>query len=87
MKKSKIYLLLAAFTVIGFGIGLAFDNLFTKSYADEPKTDAILPAENAFEVMATGAARSANYEIIYVYGKKYIIFSSGSDIEVMEYNN
>ena len=87
MKKSKIYLLLVAFTIIGFALGLAFDNLFTKSYADERNTEAILPAENTFEVTATGTARSADYEIVYVYGKKYIVFSSGSDIEVLEYNN
>ena len=87
MKKSKVYLLLAVFMVIGFGMGLAFDSLFTKSYANDRNTDAILPSENAIEVTATGSARSADYEIIYVYGKKYIIFSSGSDIEVLEYNN
>ena len=87
MKKSKVYLLLAVFTVIGFGMGLAFDSLFTKSYADDRNTDAILPSENVMEVTATGTARSADYEIVYVYGKKYIIFSSGSDIEVLEYNN
>ncbi len=32
-------------------------------------------------------SRSADYEIIYVYGKKYIVFNSGSDIEVLEYDN
>ena len=48
-------------------------------------TNLKLPEGAAFEVMSTGSARSADYEIIYVYGKKYIIFSSGSDIEVLEY--
>ena len=38
-----------------------------------------------FESVANGSARSADYEIVYVYGKKYIIFSSGEDIEVLEY--
>jgi len=28
---------------------------------------------------------SADYEIVSIYGRKYIIFSSGSDIEVLEY--
>ena len=27
---------------------------------------------------------SADYEIVYIYGRKYIIFSSGEDIEVLE---
>jgi len=30
-------------------------------------------------------ARSADYEIVTIYGRKYIIFSSGGDIEVLEY--
>ncbi len=85
MKKSRIYLLLAAFTAIGFGIGQAFDNLFTKSYAEERSKDVILPSENAFEVTATGTARSADYEIVTIYGRKYIIFSNGDDIEVLNY--
>ena len=85
MKKTRIYRLLAVFTVLGFTLGLAFDNLFTKSYADEHKTDVILPAENAFEVMATGTSRSADYEIVTIYGRKYIIFNSGGDIEVLNY--
>jgi hypothetical protein len=85
MKKSKVYLLLVAFTIIGFGIGLAFDNLFTKSYANDRNTDAILPSENAMEVTATGTSRSADYEIVTIYGRKYIIFSNGDDIEVLNY--
>ena len=85
MKKSKVYLLLVAFTIIGFGMGLAFDNLFTKSYANDHKTDAILPSENAMEVSATGTAHSADYEIVTIYGRKYIIFSNGDDIEVLNY--
>ena len=85
MKKTRIYLLLAVFTVLGFTLGLTFDNLFTKSYADEHKTDVILPTENAFEVMATGTSRSADYEIVTIYGRKYIIFNSGGDIEVLNY--
>ena len=85
MQKTRIYLLLAAFTALGFGLGLAFDNLFTKSYAEGRNAEAILPAENAFEATATGTARSADYEIVTIYGRKYIIFSNGSDIEVMSY--
>ena len=85
MKKSKVYLLLVAFTIIGFGMGLAFDNLFTKSYANDRNTDAILPSENSMEVTTTGTARSADYEIVTIYGRKYIIFSNGDDIEVLNY--
>jgi hypothetical protein len=85
MKKSKVYLLLVAFTIIGFGMGLAFDNLFTKSYANDRNTDAILSSENAMEVTGTGTSRSADYEIVTIYGRKYIIFSNGDDIEVLNY--
>lgn len=85
MKKTRIYLLLAAFTVIGFVLGLTFDNLFTKSYADEHKTEVLLPNESAYEVTATGTSRSADYEIVTIYGRKYIIFSNGEDIEVLNY--
>ena len=85
MKKSRIYLLVAAFTALGFAFGLAFDNLFTKSYANDRNTDAILPSEKAIEATATGMARSADYEIVTIYGRKYIIFSNGSDIEVLNY--
>ena len=85
MKKSKVYLLLVAFTIIGFGMGLAFDSLFTKSYANGRNTDAILPSENAMEVTTTGTSRSADYEIVTIYGRKYIIFSNGDDIEVLNY--
>ena len=85
MKKSRIYLLLAAFMTIGFALGLAFDNLFSKSYADERKAEGLLPNENTFEVTATGASCSADYEIVTIYGRKYIIFSNGDDIEVLNY--
>ena len=87
MKKSRIYLLLAVFTVIGFALGLVFEGIVGKAYAktETPATNLPLPEGTDFEMMSTGTARSANYEIIYVYGKKYIIFSSGSDIEVLEY--
>ena len=87
MKKTRIYLLLAVFTVIGFVLGLAFDGIIGKAYAktETPATNLPLPEGTDFEVMSTGTARSADYEIVYVYGKKYIIFSSGSDIEVLEY--
>lgn len=85
MKKSRLYLLLALVAVAGFVFGLSCDSLFTKSYAHERETDVVLPDKNAFEVTATGTARSADYEIVTIYGRKYIIFSSGSDIEVLNY--
>ena len=85
MKKTRVYFLLAVFTVVGFALGLTFDNLFTKSYADERKTEVLLPNENAFEITATGTSRSADYEIVTIYGRKYIIFSNGEDIEVLNY--
>ena len=85
MKKTRIYLLLAAFAALGFALGIAFDNLFTKSYADEHKTNTIFPIGNGIEVTATGTARSADYEIVTIYGRKYIIFSNGDDIEVLNY--
>ena len=85
MKKSRIYLLVAAFTILGFAMGLAFNNLFTKSYAGNDSHELTLPSENALEVTATGTARSADYEIVTIYGRKYIIFSNGDDIEVLNY--
>ena len=87
MKKSKLYLLLAIFTVIGFALGLAFNGLVGKAYAKTETPKLALPEGTAFKSVASGSARSADYEIVYVYGKKYIVFSSGSDIEVLEYNN
>jgi hypothetical protein len=89
MKKSRIYLLLAVFTMIGFALGLAFEGIVGKAYAktETPATELTLPKGSTFESVASGSARSANYEIVYVYGKKYIVFSSGSDIEVLEYDN
>lgn len=87
MKKSRIYLLLAVFTVIGFAIGLAFEGIVGKAYAkaETPATNLVLPQGAAFESEASGTARSADYEIVTIYGRRYIIFSSGSDIEVLEY--
>lgn len=85
MKKPRLYLLLALVAAAGFVLGLSFDNLFTKSYAEERKTDATLPNENAFETMSTGTTSRADYEIVTIYGRKYIIFSSGGDIEVLNY--
>ena len=86
MKKSRIYLLLAVFTVIGFTIGLAFEDIVGKAYAKTEMPDKlVLPEDVAFENEAVGSARSADYEIVSIYGRKYIIFSSGSDIEVLEY--
>lgn len=87
MKKPRIYLLLALCAILGFALGLAFDGMVGKAYAktETPATNLTLPEEADFEVMSTGTARSADYEIVTIYGRKYIIFSSGSDIEVLEY--
>ena len=87
MKKKHLYLLAGICLAIGFGLGLAFDGLFTKSYANNDKNDLPLSSAPDFEHIASGSARSADYEIIYVYGKKYIVFSSGGDIEVLPYWN
>ena len=87
MKRNRIIIALAACTLIGFALGLAFDSLVGKAYAKTETPELTLPEGPAFESVASGSARSADYEIIYVYGKKYIVFSSGSDIEVLEYNN
>lgn len=85
MKKTRFFLLLVLVAAAGFVLGLNFDKFFTKSYADERKTDLFLPDENAFETLSSGMASSANYEIVNIYGQKYIIFSSGGDIEVLNY--
>jgi len=85
MKKSRLYLLLALVAATGFALGLCFDNLFTKSHAEELNTETTLPNENAFEIMSTGTTSRADYEIVTIYGRKFIIFSSGGDIEVLNY--
>jgi hypothetical protein len=86
MKRNRIIIALVACLAIGFVLGLAFEGFVGKAYAKtEPATKLTLPEETPFESVAAGSARSADYEIIYVYGKKYIVFSSGSDIEVLEY--
>jgi len=87
MKKTRIYLLLVLFTALSFALGLAFDGIIGKAYAktETPATKLALPEGAAFESVVTGTARKADYEIVYIYGRKYIIFSSGSDIEVLEY--
>lgn len=82
MKKKHIYLLAGLCLAIGFGLGLAFDGLFTQAHANNEQP---LPSEPAFEVMETGSASRADYEIVNIYGRKYIIFSSGGDIEVLNY--
>jgi hypothetical protein len=86
-EKPRIYLLLAVFTALGFAFGLAFDGIVSKAYAktETSTTSLTFPEEADFEVMASGSSSRADYEIVYVYGRKYIIFSSGSDIEVLEY--
>lgn len=85
MKKSRIFLLIAIGLTVGFALGLAFDKLFTKSYAAGSDNESPLPATAPSKVSATGMTRSADYEIVTIYGRRYIIFSSGSDIEVLEY--
>ena len=87
MKKTRIYLLLAVCTALGFALGLAFDGIVGKAYAktETPANNISLPEGSAFESEVAGSARSADYEIVSIYGRKYIIFSSGSDIEVLEY--
>jgi len=85
MNKPRLYLLLALVAAAGFVLGMNFDKLFAKSYAEERKTEVLLPSENAFEVMSTGTTSRADYEIVTIYGRKFIIFSSGSDIEVLNY--
>ena len=87
MKKTRIYLLSALFAALGFALGLAFDGIVSKAYAktETPSSNLTLPEETDFEVMSTGTTSKADYEIVYIYGRKYIIFSSGSDIEVLEY--
>ena len=85
MKKSRLYLLLALVAAAAFVFGLSFDKLFTKSYANTHETEVVLPSANAFETLSSGMASSANYEIVNIYGRKYIIFSSGGDIEVLNY--
>ena len=77
---------MVACLTLGFVLGLVSEGLFGKAYAKTKSvTEPILPKGETFESVASGSARSADYEIIYVYGKKYIVFSSGSDIEVLEY--
>ena len=87
MKRNRIIIAMMVCLAIGFALGFAFEGFIGKAYAKtEPATNLTLPNETPFESVASGSARSADYEIIYVYGKKYIVFSSGSDIEVMEYH-
>lgn len=87
MKRNHIIIALVACTVFGFALGLTFESLVGKTYAktEATVTNFALSEETAYESIATGASRSADYEIVYVYGKKYIIFSSGGDIEVLPY--
>ena len=86
MKRNRIIIAMVACAAIGFVLGLAFEGFVGKAYAKtEPTAKIELSDETAFESIAAGSARSADYEIVYVYGKKYIVFSSGSDIEVLEY--
>lgn len=87
MKRLKTTLLIVLCIILAFALGLVFDGIVGKAYAktETPAANRTLPEGADFEVMSTGTTRSADYEIVCVYGKKYIIFSSGSDIEVLEY--
>ena len=87
MKRNRIYLIIALCTTFGFALGLAFEGIVGKAYAktETPANNIALPEGAAFESEATGSARSADYEIVSIYGRKYIIFNSGGDIEVLEY--
>ena len=87
MKRKQVIITLIICTALVFVLGLAFEGLVGKAYA---KTETsvekfALPEGTAFESEAAGSARSADYEIVSIYGHKYIILSSGSDIEVLEY--
>ena len=87
MKRNRIYLIIALCTTFGFALGLAFEGVVGKAYAktETPTANLALPEGATFEGVASGAARSADYEIVSIYWRKYIIFSSGGDIEVLEY--
>ena len=86
MKRNRMIFALMACMVIGFVLGLLFEGFVGKAYAKtESPAERMLPEATPFESVASGSFRSTDYEIIYVYGKKYIVFSSGSDIEVLEY--
>lgn len=89
MKRNLIIIALVACTVIGFALGLAFEGVIGKAYAktETPAAKITLPEGAAYESVASGSSSSTDYEIVYVYGKKFIIFSSGSDIEVLEFDN
>ena len=62
---------MAIMAVAGFVLGLSFDKLFTKSYADERKTELILPEESSFEVMSTGSTARADYEIVIIHAHRF----------------
>lgn len=85
--KRKNMIITVLFALLGFALGLAFEGFVGKAYAktEQPATNITLPEGSTFEIEATGSARSADYEIVYINGRKYIIFSSGGDIEVLEY--
>lgn len=76
---------MALVAAAAFVLGITVDSFISKSYADERKTETFNPNERDFEVTSTGSTSRANYEIVTIYGRKYIIFSSGSDIEVLNY--
>lgn len=51
MKKSRIYVLLAVFTVIGFALGLAFESIVSKAYAKtEAPSKLVLPEDVALQL-------------------------------------
>ena len=51
MKKTGIYSLLAVFTVIGFALGLAFEDIVGKAYAKTETPDKlVLPEDVALQL-------------------------------------
>ena len=69
--KSIIIILFIMFTIFGFILGVSTQNAIASSNVNE--------IHNIQKV-------DYKYEIVYISGKKYIIFSniSGSDIEIVE---
>ena len=96
MKRNKLYLVIALCLAVGFALGLAVESLFNKAHAsteketpasvkETPAANFIAPDGMDSEVISTGTTSKAAYEIVYIQGRKYIVFSYGGDIEVLEF--
>ena len=96
MKRNKLYLVIALCLAVGFALGLAVEGLFNKAHAsteketpavvkETPTTDHNVLDGKDFELLSSGSASRADYDIVYIQGRKYIIFSYGGDIEVLEF--